>query len=100
MADRAFNLAKNKSNDRILVLEKIEGEKTLSSKGIVDNSLFNGENKLHAIIDTQTMLWHLKYENGIIPPSFKQQFTSWTKLMNFVTEYYRRRNIRIAKVID
>lgn len=91
---------KNKSNERQIVLEKIEGKKTLSSSGIVDTSLLNGTNGLHAVVDTQTMLWGLKQSSGILPPPLKQQFTSFTQLMRFVKEYYLRRNINVAKVID
>ena len=97
---REANLIKNKANDRVIVLEKMEGKNTLSSSGLTDNGLFTGENRLHAIVDTQTMLWHLKQDKGILPPPLKQQFTSFTKLMGFVTPYYNKRNISVVKVID
>jgi hypothetical protein len=100
MGSRANNLIKNKTNDREIVLEKIAGKNPLSSSGIVDTSLFNGQNGLHAVVDTQTMLWSLKQVKGSLPPPLRQQFTSFTKLMQFVTEYYKRRNINVVRVID
>jgi hypothetical protein len=101
MPDRSKNLLKNKTTDRILVLAKLdEGKGTKNTQGLVDNRLFTGENKLHAIADIQTMQWFLRYDSGILPEPLKQRFTSFTKLMQFVTEYYKRRNIKIEKVID
>ncbi len=100
MAGRTNNLVKNRSNDRLIVLQKIDGKPTLSSSLIVDNSLFDGSNELHAVVNTETMLWHLKQVRGTLAPPLKQQFTSFTKLMNFVTDYYKRRNIHVAGVID
>ena len=67
---------------------------------MVDSRLFTGENRLHAIMDTQTTLWHLAYDNGILPQPLKQQFTSFTKLHGYVKDYLSRRNIEIVEVID
>jgi len=101
MASRAFNLAKNASTDRILVLTKLDPDKnTLSGTGLIDNQLFTGGNELHAIMDTRTSLWYLKYKSGILPEPLRQKFTGFTGLMKFVTEYFKRRNIKIERVID
>lgn len=100
MADRTRNLTKNKTTDRIIVLKAGEGEKALNTSGAPDPRLFTGENKLHAVVDIQTMMWSLRYDSGILPQPLKQQFTSYKELMKFVTEYYKRRNIVIDKVID
>lgn len=100
MASREVNIAKNASNDRILVLAPIEGAPTLNSKGVVDKRLFTGENKLHAKLDPHFMLWSVQYDHGIPPQPFQQRFTSFTKLYDFVKDYYLRRNIQIVKVID
>ena len=93
MSDRAHNLVKNSSTDRILVLGKLNAELPIS--GMMDFT-----NTLHAVMDTQTTMWYMKYDHGILPEVLKQRFTSWSKLMGFVTEYFKRRNIKIEKVID
>lgn len=88
-----------KKTTRQIVLEPMDGKVT-STKGAVDNRLFKGTNKLHAVMDDQTCLWHMRYDSGVLPGALQQQFTSFTKLITFVTEYYKRRNIRIVEVID
>lgn len=91
---------RNVSNDVVIVLKPIEGKNMLSSKGLIDNRLFSGENALHAIQDPQVGLWYLKYDKGIIPEEFKQKFTNFNLLMDFVEEYFKKRNILIDKIID
>lgn len=100
MAGHETNIVKNRSIDRILVLAPEEGKDVLNSKGVVDKRLFNGENRLHAKLDTQTMLWFVQYDHGIPPQPFQQRFTSFTKLFGFVEDYYKRRNVKISEVID
>lgn len=99
MAGREINIAKNRSNDRVLVLEPMEGG-SLNSKGMADKRLFTGENKLHALLDPHNMLWSIRYDHGIPPQPFQQRFTSFPRLYNFVEDYYKRRNVKITKVID
>ena len=89
-----------RSDIRTIVLEPIEGQGILSSKGMVDNRLFKGEQELYAIKDPQNCMWSLKYANGGVPPVFKQQFTSFSKLLAFVTGYFERRGVRVTEVID
>lgn len=91
---------KNRANDIVLVLKAKDGKSPLNTSGVVDKRLFTGENQLHAIVDTQTMLWYLKYDQGIVPEPMKQRFTSLDKLMNFTTEYFSKRNIDIVEVQD
>lgn len=90
----------NKSHDRILVLEPIEGMRIKDVQGRVDSRLFNGDNKLHCVMDVQSSLWHFKYEDGVLPEPLKQRFTSWSKAKYHADEYYKKRNVQIAKVID
>jgi hypothetical protein len=97
---RPTNLVKNKSKDRILVLKPIEGADILNSKGMVDKRLFSRENNLHAIQDEQYGFWSVQYDSGVIPPVFQQRWTSFTKLYDFVSEYYKRRNVEIKEIID
>ena len=100
MTGRETNLVKNHTADRVLVLKPIEGKDALSSKGMVDNRLFTRENNLHAIMDEQYGHWHVEYDKGVIPPDFQQRWTSFSKLYNFVSEYYKKRNIQIQEIID
>ena len=100
MTGRADNLVKNASKDRVLVLKPIEGKDTLNTKGMVDKRLFTRENNLHAVMDPEYGHWRVEYDSGIIPPAFQQRWTSFSKLYNFVTEYYKRRNVQITEIIE
>src|SRR6185312_6876886 len=91
---------KNRNSDRILVLQRMEGKNTLSTKGIPDNRLFTGENKLHAIFDPEESMWYLKFDAGLLPEQFKQWFTTFDKLLTFVKMYYEKRNVLVKEVID
>jgi len=100
-SDPSDNTGKMHSADRVIVLEPIEGKATLSATGLTDNRLFTGENRLHAIMDPQTCIWTMKYDEGGLPAGLKgQQFTSFGKLLNYAREYYKRRNIEIKEVIS
>lgn len=92
--------SKMRSPDRILVLSVMEGKKPQSTTGAADPRLFTGENKLHAVMDQQTTLWHLKYDMGIVPQPLKCQFTSFRSLREYAELYYNKRNIEIKEVID
>lgn len=90
-----------KSDDRVLILRAIDGKAALSTAGLTDRRLFSGENKVHAIMDTQSCLWTIKYEMGAPPPILQEQtFTSFRKLLAFCRDYYGKRNIEIVEVID
>lgn len=86
---------KMRGNDRVLELKIIDGTLPKRSTGLVDSSIFKGDNKLHAIFDDQTQLWYLKYDRGIVPPALKQSFTSYSALIRFVKPYFEKRNIEI-----
>lgn len=91
-----------RATDRVLVLRPIDG-KPLSSAGLLDTKLFKkGEdaNRLHIIMDPQNCLWTFQYDKGIVPPVFKQHFTSFTKAHDFARDYMLRRNIEIVETID
>lgn len=98
--DRAANLVKNRTDDRVIVLKPMEGVNTLNSKGIIDNRLFNGINKLHARKADQGDFWHLQYELGDIPPALKGQFTTFSKCLAYTTDYFKKRNIEVVGVED
>lgn len=91
---------KMKSTDRIFVLEKIEGLDTKNAKGMVDNRLFTGENRLHAKIDPANCQWYMQYDSGIIPQPLSGRFTSFDKLKSHVEQYYHKRNIKVKTIIE
>lgn len=86
--------------DRILVLSTMDGKKPKDSIGQIDPRLFTGDNKLHAVMDLQTSLWHFKYEMGAIPGALAGQFTSFDILKKHADFYFNKRNILISEVID
>lgn len=90
--------AKMNSLDRVFVLEPMEDAKTLSATGEVDMRLFKGENNLHAIYDVQKGLWFLRYDKGIIPGAMQQMFSEFQPLLDFVKQYFQKRNVRVAEV--
>lgn len=89
-----------RSPDRILVLKVKEGQNPKSSKGLIDNRLFTGENKLHAVMDQQSALWTLKYEQGAVPGALQCAFTSFRALKAHAETYFKNRNIEIVEVQD
>lgn len=90
----------NRSTDRILKLEQIDGKATYNSTGLIDRTLFTGDNKLHAIMDLSTCLWSCKYERGEVPQVIQQKFTSFKKLFDYLTTYFGKRNVKITEVMD
>lgn len=92
--------SKMRSPDRILVLSVMEGKKPLNTLGAADPRLFNGENKLHAVMDQQTSLWKFKYDMGIVPEPLKCSFTSFSKLLEHAKMYFNKRNIEIKEIRD
>jgi hypothetical protein len=89
-----------KSTDRIIKLKVKDGMKPESSGGAIDNRLFKNENNLHAI-QQETGLWVLKIEHGSLPPMLEnQQWTNFTGVVRAVSEYYDKRNIEIANIIE
>ena len=92
--------SKMRNSDRVLVLKPMPGEKPKNVLGLVDPRLFTKGNHLHAVMDPQSCLWRLKYESGVMPPSFHQQFTTFSKLMDFTMKYFKGRSIEIVEVLD
>lgn len=92
--------SKMRTPDRVLKLEIIDGTKPKTTLGTIDPALFNGNNRLHAVMDLETSLWSMKYDNGNIPEVLKGQFTSFNRLKEHAEKYFRNRNIRITEVKD
>ena len=92
--------SKMRSTDRIFVLEKMEGLDVKDAKGLVDNRLFSGENRLHAKMDPVNCQWYMQYDSGVIPQPLSGRFTSFDKLKTHVEHYYQRRNIKIKQILE
>lgn len=89
---------KIRSYDRILVLEKIDPEN--KDTGLMDPRVFTGKNNLHAVMDTSTCMWSLKYEHGIVPEAIRYRFTNFKTLLDQVGVYLKTKNIKIVEVLD
>jgi len=88
------------SDDRVFVFHTIEGMEKLAANGLVDQRLFNGENKLHAKKEPETGLWYLQYDKGGLPPVLKQKWTSMKAMKTAAIEYFRKRGLMITEVED
>lgn len=93
-------MADNQTNDRILILEKRDTSKNITTdNGLIDNRLFTGGNRLHVVMEPNG-LWSMHYDAGIPAPALRQQFTSFTQAIKFLRQYFDKRNIAIKEVID
>lgn len=86
-----------KNNDRVLVLEKLD-EKV--GVGLLDPALLTGNNKLHAVMNEQNLMWSFKYDHGIVPGPLKDRFSSFKELKKHAENYFKTRNIKIKEVIE
>jgi hypothetical protein len=71
-----------------------------ATSGMVDNRLFNKENNLHAKMDPTNCQWYLQYDSGILAEQLKGRWTSFSKLVDHVTDYFNKRNVRVKEIID
>jgi hypothetical protein len=85
---------KMRGNDRILTLKKIDGE-ARGPTGLIDNRIFEGKNRLHAVYDEQEQLWYLKYEQGKVPQALDMKYTSFSALVKHAKPYFANRNIEL-----
>jgi hypothetical protein len=60
--------------------------------------LFTGENKLHAVYDDRTGMWHLHYEIGGLPGGLKGAWTQFSELEKHVRAYFKTRNIEVIEI--
>jgi len=86
-----------RSTDRILVLRK---EDPKANTGLIDPAVFEGKNNLHIVMDTGTLLWSFKYEHGVIPPAFRNKFTSFKQAKEHAEVYFKTKKIKIIDVRD
>jgi hypothetical protein len=94
------NMDKEVPDERVLKVEKIPGEHTLSSSGTVANSLFKGDNPLYAYKGKDGLGWYLRYKSGELPEPLKQCFTTFPILFKFVESYFRRRGLRLYEEMN
>lgn len=95
------NMSNLSSPDRVIKLEVKDDKLPKTSTGMVDASLFTGENNLHARIDPQTMMWTVHYEKGAVPGGLRdQRWTSFAKLYKDLELYFNNRNINITEVVQ
>jgi len=94
------NSSKMRSSDRVLVVRPIEGKTAISTTGLLDNRLFTGGNTLHATMETESCLWRLRYDTGVLPEQLKQKFTSFRLLKQHADRYFLKRNLEIVEVKD
>jgi len=75
------------SDDRILMLEVLDGKKA-------NDSLVDVNNNLHAIL-LPNNLWTLRYEH-----LRNLSFTNFNLLLKHVKEYIERRGMKVKEIID
>jgi len=90
--------ANTRADERILVLQLIDGKAPISTMGLIDKRLFNGEDNLHAVMNPIDCLWSFKYSTGMLPGPLKQKFTSFAALKKFADGYFNKRNLLITEV--
>lgn len=78
----------------------MDGKKPLNTLGASDPRLFTGENTVHAVMDKQTCLWTIRYQHGLPPPKLRVRYTSFNKLKQAASDYFKIRNIEIVDVKD
>lgn len=86
-----------KSNDRILLLEKIDPK---GKTDMIDPQVFEGKNNLHAVMDESNCLWSLKYERGLPPEPLRSRYTNFATAYAAAEKYFGMKNIKITQVID
>ena len=89
-----------RKTDVILILAPVEGKTARNTAGLIDQRIFTGESKLHAVMDPQSCLWYMRYDSGILPPPLRQRFTSFGRLLDFAKGYFQRRDIKIVEIKD
>lgn len=95
MNDKIFT-----SGIKELVIKRIEGERPRSSTGLVDHRVFTGKVNIQAAMDPQSLLWSVRYPGSVPPQPLKQKFTKFSNLKDYLDQYFRKRGLYIAEVIE
>lgn len=89
---------KMKADDRILVLQQMEGKPSLAADGAIDKRLFKGENNLHVIYNVDDGAWKMAYDMGALPGGLQGKFTTFGEAVSTARAYFAKRNVEIAEV--
>lgn len=85
------------NSDRVLILEKIDPK---GKTDMVDPAVFEGKNNFHAVMDSTTCLWSVKYERGLPPAPLRTKYTSFKALKAAAELYFSTKNVKITGVQD
>lgn len=85
---------KNRSNKVVLKLTPIDPEKRFKQR-VVDPL------DVIAVRNQETNLWHMRFNApAATPMNLQVQFTNFNRLIDFVSEHYSKRNLKIEEMID
>lgn len=87
-------------SDRVFELEVVDGTLPKASTGMTDTRLFKGGNKLHIVKNTETNFWSFVYDEGIIPPNLRCNFTNFKIALRHAELYYQGRNLKLKEIDD
>lgn len=91
---------KEQSTDRVFKLTQRPGTKTLTDTGLVDQRLFKGDNRLHAVMEPASCHWFMRYDKGGLPEPLKGRYTSYPKLVEAAATYFSARGVDIKETFD
>ncbi len=84
---------------RKLNIAPIDGEKVVTSKGMVDPRLWQGGNELYAEMDNANCMWRLRYKHGMLPPQIQGVYTNFDKAFKAATKYYSTRGLQVSRAV-
>jgi len=91
-----YNLAKEVE----LILKPAAGKTPKDVLGALDKRLYTGENTVTLSMDPQYCLWTVKYRYGAVPEKLQGRYTSYYKILELVTNYFKKRNVEIVEIKD
>lgn len=87
---------KNRSNKVILKFTPIDPNKRKPNSNSKTEDI-----ETNAVRNPETNLWHIRHPAPVsTPPNLQIQFTNFNRLMDHITEYYSKRNLKIGEIID
>lgn len=94
-----FDKNRHKSDDRILVLQAIQGREEEAEKSL-GGALLKGNNKLHAEMDPQFTSWKLRLDKGGVPHALRSKFTGFSQALKAAENYFEKMGIKVVEVKD
>ncbi len=93
--------AKMHSDERQVVLKRIEGKNVTSDTGLIDNRAYTGGgNNLRIMKVPGTTMWTFRQEKGITPEPLKQMFTGVRQAKQFASSYFKKRGLELVEFLD